>query len=105
MRKVDKRQRSHLRYLHRPERRLNVVLIAPSVFVSCDVPTMHRYLKRRDAQRDSYKLNNWQDYLDSIDIDFRPHTDHSVIYNSADSPALDSQLDELSFLATPPESQ
>lgn len=63
------------------------------VWVSTDVETMHTYLRRRGAARDTVKLANWSDYLkERIDVDFRPVDEHVVIHNSADSEPLQSQV-------------
>lgn len=62
------------------------------VWVTCDVETMHIYLRRRGAARDSVKLATWDDYVATrIDTDFRPAGDHVVIENSGDSEPLQSQ--------------
>lgn len=62
------------------------------VWVTCDVETMHIYLRRRGAARDSAKLANWSDYVATrIDTDFRPAGAHVVIHNSADSEPLQGQ--------------
>ncbi|MCP2266395.1 GntR family transcriptional regulator [Promicromonospora thailandica] len=62
------------------------------VWVTTDVETMHIYLRRRGAARDSVKLANWDDYVATrIDTDFRPAGAHVVIENSADSEPLQSQ--------------
>ncbi|MCI0690092.1 MAG: ATP-binding protein, partial [Sporichthyaceae bacterium] len=42
------------------------------VWVDADIDTMHTYLQVRDAARDTWKLNHWQDYLSSINLDLRP---------------------------------
>lgn len=63
------------------------------VWVSTDVETMHTYLRRRGAARDTVKLANWSDYLkERINVDFRPVDEHVVIHNSADSEPLQSQV-------------
>jgi hypothetical protein len=42
---------------------------------------MFDYLRFRSAARDRWKLDNWQDYLETIDPDFRPPIDHHVVDN------------------------
>lgn len=61
------------------------------VWVDCDAESMHTYLRHRGAARDAGKLANWREYLDDIDLDFRPPAPHLVIYNSASSEPLQSQ--------------
>ncbi|MGH3568097.1 MAG: helix-turn-helix domain-containing protein [Pseudonocardia sp.] len=42
------------------------------VWVSCDLESMHDYLRYRGASRDSWKLDNWADYSADVNVDFRP---------------------------------
>jgi DNA-binding transcriptional regulator YhcF (GntR family)/predicted kinase len=65
------------------------------VWVYCDAPTMHRYMRQRGAARDASKLAAWPTYLSSIDLDFRPAVEHHVIDNSESSTPLQSQAVEL----------
>lgn len=67
------------------------------VWVSCDAGSMYRYIRQRDAARDTAKLANWQKWIDSIDLNFRPAVEHTVINNSltADAPPLQQQADTL----------
>ncbi|MGH8346169.1 MAG: helix-turn-helix domain-containing protein, partial [Pseudomonas sp.] len=46
------------------------------VWMNCDEESMHDYIAFRGAARDSWKLNNWQDYIDTIDPEFTPPFDH-----------------------------
>lgn len=55
--------------------RLNVV------WMKCDEESMHDYIAFRGAARDSWKLTHWQDYLDTIDVDFQPRFDHHSVDN------------------------
>jgi predicted kinase/transcriptional regulator with XRE-family HTH domain len=55
------------------------------VWVSADVETMRTYLQRRDAARDTWKLNHWDEYLASIDLNLRPQLPHFFIDNSLGS--------------------
>lgn len=52
------------------------------VWVACDVESMRAYIEHRNARRDSWKLANWDAYLASIDVNFRPDFEHVVIDNS-----------------------
>ncbi|GAA3621457.1 hypothetical protein GCM10022267_04540 [Lentzea roselyniae] len=65
------------------------------VWVYCDPATMHSYIRHRGAARDASKIENWADYLDVIDIDFRPPVSHKVIDNSASGVPLQAQARDL----------
>jgi len=65
------------------------------VWLYCDPDTMHSYIRRRGAARDSYKLSDWPGYLDSIDINFRPPVPHMLVENCASSVPLQTQAKEL----------
>ena len=65
------------------------------VWVHCNADTMHTYIRHRGAARDATKLANWQEYLASIRIDFRPVTPHFLIDNSASSSPLQNQAKQL----------
>lgn len=65
------------------------------VWVSCDPESMHTYLRRRGAARDMAKLAAWDDYLASIDVDFRPPVEHVRIENSLNSEPLQTQAAQL----------
>lgn len=55
------------------------------VWVSADDETMHTYLQMRDAARDTWKLNHWDDYLATIDLTLRPQIPHFYVDNSLNS--------------------
>ncbi|WP_028647283.1 GntR family transcriptional regulator [Nocardiopsis sp. CNT312] len=65
------------------------------VWVNCDAESMHTYIRHRGAARDAAKLADWQGYLNGIDVDFRPSTDHVVVENSTSAPPLQNQADDL----------
>ena len=65
------------------------------VWIHCDPETMHKYLKQRNADRDEYKLANWDAYLESIDIDARPATNFFEVDNSSGASSLLSQARKL----------
>ncbi|WP_236704067.1 GntR family transcriptional regulator [Lentzea aerocolonigenes] len=65
------------------------------VWVYCDPATMHSYIRHRGAARDASKIENWADYLDVIDVDFRPPMPHKVIDNSASGVPLQTQARDL----------
>lgn len=51
------------------------------IWVQCDVESMFDYLSYRGAARDRWKLANWNAYLDTIDLDFRPPVPHYIVDN------------------------
>lgn len=65
------------------------------VWVYCDPATMHTYIRHRGAARDASKIEKWADYLDVIDVDFRPPVSHKVIDNSASGVPLQTQARDL----------
>jgi predicted kinase len=65
------------------------------VWVRCDGPTMRTQLRRRGAARDAAKLAAWDEYVDGLDLDFRPPHEHVVIDNSASSEPLQAQARRL----------
>lgn len=65
------------------------------VWVYCDADTMYTYIRRRGAARDAAKLADWPGWIASIDLAFRPATEHFVVDNSAGAPPLQRQADEL----------
>lgn len=52
------------------------------VWVGADPETMHTYLQKRDAARDTWKLNHWDAYLAQIDVTMRPQVPHFYVDNS-----------------------
>jgi DNA-binding transcriptional regulator YhcF (GntR family) len=65
------------------------------VWVHCDATTMHTYIRHRGAARDAPKIENWNAYLDTIDLEFRPPVPHTVIDNSASGVPLQTQAKKL----------
>lgn len=55
------------------------------VWVGADPETMHTYLQKRDAARDTWKLNHWDDYLAQVDVAMRPQIPHFYVDNSLNS--------------------
>lgn len=83
-------------WIERVGTRLNAAGVGLTlVWVRCDASTMHTYLKRRGAARDTGKLSAWDDYIAGIDLDFQPAADHVVIDNSASSEPLQSQATKM----------
>ncbi len=65
------------------------------VWVYCDATTMHTYIRHRGAARDTAKLENWNAYLATIDLEFLPPVPHTVINNSASVVPLQTQAKKL----------
>jgi hypothetical protein len=65
------------------------------VWVHCDATTMHTYIRHRGAARDATKLQHWNAYLDTIDLEFRPPAPHTVIDKSASVIPLQNQAKKL----------
>lgn len=61
------------------------------VWVYCDEPTMHTYLRRRGAARDNGKLGDWPNYIATIDPGYRPPLPHIVVDNCAAGAPLQKQ--------------
>lgn len=73
------------------------------VWVACDADSMRGYIEHRDARRDDWKLANWDAYLASINLDFRPDFPHVVVDNSRGySRTLHDQVKELVSSITGP---
>jgi predicted kinase len=65
------------------------------IWVRCTPETMLTYLRHRGAGRDSWKLSHWEDWAASIDVSYRPATEHVVIDNDPDSEPLRTQAQRL----------
>ncbi|MDO3651175.1 GntR family transcriptional regulator [Nocardia mangyaensis] len=65
------------------------------VWIRADADSMHSYITRRGAARDSYKLANWAQYTDAINLTFAPAWDYTLITNNADSAPLRDQAQDL----------
>jgi len=65
-------------------------------WVRCDIESMHTYLNRRGAARDTGKLANWDEYVANLDLEYTPAiTPHVIIHNSTSSAPLSSQVEKL----------
>jgi predicted kinase/predicted DNA-binding protein (UPF0251 family) len=83
-------------WIERVSTRLNAAGVGLTlVWVRCDASTMHTYLKRRGAARDTGKLVDWSDYVAGIDLNFQPAADHIIIDNSASSEPLQNQATKM----------
>ncbi|MFE3052699.1 GntR family transcriptional regulator [Nocardia sp. NPDC059239] len=65
------------------------------VWIRCQPDSMHSYITRRGAARDSGKLANWDEYVRGLDITFEPPWQHTIIANDPDSLPLREQAQEL----------
>jgi len=65
------------------------------VWVYCDPDSMHGYIRHRGAARDGAKLADWDKYLSSIDLEFRPLGPHFVVDNCTSGSPLQSQASDL----------
>lgn len=90
------REFQDIAWIDRVSTRLNAAGVGLTlVWVRCDANTMHTYLKRRGAARDTGKLADWNDYVAGIDLDFQPVADHVIIDNSASSEPLQGQASKM----------
>ncbi|OQQ13091.1 ATPase [Streptomyces sp. M41(2017)] len=51
------------------------------VWVRCDEESMREYITFRSAARDAWKLQRWDEYMATIDLDLRPAVPHLVVDN------------------------
>ena len=66
-----------------------------TIWVRCDADSMRSYLRRRGAARDTAKLAAWDEYLQAVDLDFRPEIPHHIIDNSVGARPLQDQATDL----------
>lgn len=66
-----------------------------TVWVRCDLDSMHTYLQRRGAARDTWKLAHWQEYAAGLDLAFEPAMPHDIVENSLTSEPLRRQARRL----------
>ncbi|WP_326681023.1 AAA family ATPase [Streptomyces sp. NBC_01237] len=51
------------------------------IWVRCDEESMREYITFRSAARDGWKLQRWDEYTATIDLDLRPAVPHLVVDN------------------------
>ncbi|GGU92166.1 hypothetical protein GCM10010182_04170 [Actinomadura cremea] len=51
------------------------------IWVRCDVDSMREYIEFRDAPRDAWKLDNWDEYVSGINTDSSPPNVHLTVDN------------------------
>ncbi|MZD09148.1 AAA family ATPase [Streptomyces sp. SID5785] len=52
-----------------------------TIWVECDAESMREYIEFRGAARDMWKMEAWDDYLGSLDLNMRPQGSHFVVDN------------------------
>ncbi|WP_230878398.1 AAA family ATPase [Planomonospora sp. ID67723] len=52
-----------------------------AIWVRCDAESMREYIEFRGAARDSWKLENWEHYVDGLAVEVSPPTAHVTIDN------------------------
>lgn len=65
------------------------------VWIRADADSMHSYITRRGAARDSWKLANWAQYTGAIDLTFAPAWDYTLVTNNSESAPLRDQAQDL----------
>lgn len=61
------------------------------VWIYCNPESMQSYLEHRGAGRDAYKLEHWDEYVSSIDLNFTPSMPYEKLNNSRGAPPLIEQ--------------
>ncbi|HET6354865.1 AAA family ATPase [Streptomyces sp.] len=51
------------------------------IWVQCDAESMREYITFRSAARDAWKLQRWDEYMATIDLELRPAVPHLVVDN------------------------
>ncbi|MFD6227019.1 AAA family ATPase [Streptomyces sp. NPDC060232] len=51
------------------------------MWIQCDLDTMREYITFRSAARDSWKIQNWDEYAATVDPELRPSVPHLVVDN------------------------
>lgn len=69
-----------------------------SIWVQCDPDSMREYIEFRGAARDMWKMESWNEYLATVDLELRPQGPHFVVDNrlGAAIAAADQARDVLS---------
>uniref|UniRef100_UPI003F494C63 GntR family transcriptional regulator n=1 Tax=Nocardia sp. CA-095871 TaxID=3239971 RepID=UPI003F494C63 len=64
-------------------------------WIRCGPDSMHSYITRRGAARDSWKLAHWDEYVPAMDLEFSPAWEHTIVTNDVDSAPLREQAQAL----------
>ena len=69
-----------------------------AIWVECDPDSMQEYIEFRGAPRDMWKMDAWEDYLATLNLEMRPQGPHFVVNNrlGAAIAAVDQARDILS---------
>lgn len=65
------------------------------VWIRASADSMHSYITRRGAARDSAKLADWDQYTNLIDLEFAPAWTYTLVTNNPDSSPLRDQAESL----------
>ncbi|MBT2507508.1 AAA family ATPase [Streptomyces sp. ISL-98] len=52
-----------------------------TIWVECDPESMREYIEFRGAARDAYKMDAWDEYLSTLNLELRPQGPHFVVDN------------------------
>lgn len=52
-----------------------------TIWVECDPESMREYIEFRGAARDAWKMEAWDEYISTVDMEFRPKGPHFVVDN------------------------
>jgi predicted kinase len=52
-----------------------------TIWVQCDPDSMREYIEFRGAARDMWKMEAWDEYVQTLDLDLRPQGPHFVVDN------------------------
>lgn len=52
-----------------------------AIWVQCDLESMREYIEFRGAARDTWKLQNWEQYVAGLDVETSPSTVHITVDN------------------------
>lgn len=52
-----------------------------TIWVECDPESMREYIEFRGAARDAWKMEAWDEYIATVDLELRPQGPHFVVDN------------------------
>ncbi|MFF6940773.1 AAA family ATPase [Streptomyces lavendulae] len=52
-----------------------------TIWVECDPESMREYIEFRGAARDAWKMQSWDEYIATVDMELRPQGPHFVVDN------------------------
>ncbi|GAB3212549.1 AAA family ATPase [Nocardia tengchongensis] len=62
------------------------------IWIRCSGESMRSYIERRGAARDTWKLANWDQYLEGVDEEFVPPWPHTLIKNNPTDEPIQAQV-------------